>query len=278
MAQRWGYVRLGFFTGTFPDNVQTIKEAQRRFNSMNTNAMKCRFEEWLTVVQRHRDGRVHLHLVVVCKEDIRTGFDFAAVRRRDYSSASPYLRSEWKYWRDNAPHYGFGRMELLPMRTSIERFAGYVARYVTRDGSVTRRNEKGARLVRYSKGFKRVVRGRFSWVADKEGMERVAKRQATTFKSLGIRGEMDAESRWGRGWRRHFNRLFYSQPSAFRAVLADAIRSQECWDGAPLAIEEAFNAQDKIAASSTDVIARDRLDDDGAVLMRSGVLESENGL
>lgn len=244
MAQRWGFVRLGFLTGTFPDNVQTIREAQRRFNSMNTNAMRGRFEEWLTVVQRHKDGRVHLHLVVACKEDIRTGFDFEAVRRRDYSSASPYLRAEWKFWRDYAPHFGFGRMELLPMRTSVERFAGYVARYVTRDGGVTRRNEKGARLVRYSKGFKRVVRGRFSWLDDREKIKNVVLRQEKAFEVLRIRGETDAEFRWGRGWRRHFNRLFYSHPITFISVLGEVACSLECYDGVTLAIAEAFDKLD----------------------------------
>lgn len=105
MALVYGFERLAFFTGTFPDNVQTIREAQRRFNSMNTNSMRGRFLAWVSVVQRHRDGRIHLHLVVVCKDDIRTGFDFDAIRRRDYSSASSYLRAEWKFWREQAPKY-----------------------------------------------------------------------------------------------------------------------------------------------------------------------------
>ncbi len=148
MALVHGFERLAFFTGTFPDNVKTIREAQRRFNSMNTNAMRGRFLAWVSVVQRHKDGRIHLHLVVVCKEDIRSGFDFAAVKYRDYSSASVYLRAEWKFWRDNSPKYGFGRMELLPVRTSAERFASYVSRYLTRQEG-TRLAEKGAPLVRY---------------------------------------------------------------------------------------------------------------------------------
>ena len=145
MAVRYSFNNLAFFTGTFPDNVKTIKEAQRRFNSMNTNAMRGRFLAWGSVVQRHKDGRIHLHLVVVCKEDVRTGFDFQAVRRRDYSSASHYLRAEWKFWRENAPKYGFGRMELLPVRTTITQFAAYVSRYLTRQKG-TRRKERGARL------------------------------------------------------------------------------------------------------------------------------------
>jgi hypothetical protein len=89
--------------------------------------MKGRYVAWLAVVQRHQDGRIHMHLVVVCKEDIRTGFDFVAIKRREYGSACRYLRAEWAFWRTAAPKYGFGRTELLPVRTDLDRFGGYEA-------------------------------------------------------------------------------------------------------------------------------------------------------
>src|ERR1022692_1874555 len=44
LALVYSFERLAFFTATFPDNVRSIKEAQRRFNSMNTNAMRGRFQ------------------------------------------------------------------------------------------------------------------------------------------------------------------------------------------------------------------------------------------
>lgn len=250
MALVYGFERLAFFTGTFPDNVKTIREAQRRFNSMNTNAMRGRFLSWVSVVQRHRDGRIHLHLVVVCKKDVRTGFDFTAVKRRDYSSASAYLKAEWKFWRDNAPKYGFGRMELLPIRTTVEQFAGYVSRYLTRQGG-TRLTEKGARLVRYSKGWKTVF-GEFSWVLDREFLERVHSQQDKAFKRLGIRSVADAEFRWGRGWRRHFNRLFYARWETFSTVLLAAERSLEFYDGVDFAVAEAWLEYDKRAAIAAE--------------------------
>ena len=200
--------------------------------------MRGSFEEWLSVFQRHKDGRIHLHLVVVCKEDIRTGFDFEAVKRRDYSSASAHLRAEWKFWREHAQKYGFGRMELLPMRTSIERFAGYVARYVTRDGNITRRKERGARLVRYSGGFRRVVKGRFTWVDDKDRIERIARNQAQAFQALRIRGE--AEFRWGLRWRWRFNRLLYAKPNVFITIIRTAAQNLEYYDGAEFAVAEAW--------------------------------------
>lgn len=248
MALVYGFGRLAFFTGTFPDNVRTIKEAQRRFNSMNTNAMRGRFLAWVSVVQRHKDGRIHLHLVVVCKKDVRSGFDFQAVKRRDYSSASANLKAEWKFWRNNSPKYGFGRMELLPVRTSVEQFAGYVSRYLTRQEG-TRLAEKGARLVRYSREWKTVY-GAFSWVSDRWRIERTEAQQAEAFRRLGIRSVEDAEFRWGRGWRRHFNRLFYSQPETFSAVLLDAERSLEFYGGVEFALTEAWLEWDRRAAEA----------------------------
>lgn len=248
MALIFGFERLAFFTGTFPDNVKTIREAQRRFNSMNTNAMRGRFLAWVSVVQRHKDGRIHLHLVVVCKKDVRTGFDFAAVKRRDYSSASAYLKAEWKFWRENAPKYGFGRMELLPVRTTVEQFAGYVSRYLTRQEG-TRLGEKGARLVRYSRGW-RTVYGAFSWVSDRDLIERLKIHQEEAFRRLGISSIVDAEFRWGIGWRRHFNRLFYSQRDTYSAILLAAERSLEFYDGVEFALNEAWSEWDQRAAAA----------------------------
>src|ERR1035438_512423 len=253
LALVYSFERLAFFTATFPDNVRSIKEAQRRFNSMNTNAMRGRFLAWASVVQRHRDGRIHLHLVVVCKKDVRTGFDFVAVKGRDYSSASAYLKAEWKFWRKNAPKYGFGRMELLPVRTSVERFAGYVSRYLTRQDG-TRRAEKGARLIRYSRGWKTVY-GAFSWVPDRSLIDRVQAQEDEAFRRLGIRNVFDAESRWGRGWRRRFTSRSYTDRDTFSTIVHDAERSLEFFDGIDFAITEAWTEWDKRAAAAAELLA-----------------------
>ena len=95
---------------------------------------------------------------------IRTGFDFAAVGRGDYRSASPYLRGEWLMWRQTAPKYGFGRTELLPIKRTAEGVAKYVGKYVGKHIGQRLPEDKGARLVRYSKGAN-VIGTRFSWVS-----------------------------------------------------------------------------------------------------------------
>jgi len=80
----------------------------------------------------HRYGadeskRIHYHLLVVLAEDIRTGFDFAAVEQGNYSSANSFLRSEWSFWRVTAPKYGFGRHELMPVKATADAIASILA-------------------------------------------------------------------------------------------------------------------------------------------------------
>ena len=152
LAERFGLEKLGFLTLTFREHITCPREAQRRLNSLLTGVIKERYREYLGVMERQKSGRIHYHLLVVLDIDIRTGFDFEALSRRDYSSASPGLRSEWSYWRKTAPGYGFGRTELLPVRSSIEAMAKYVGKYIAKHMEVRQADDKGVRLVRYSRG------------------------------------------------------------------------------------------------------------------------------
>ncbi len=115
-------------------------------------------------MERMTSKRIHYHLLVVMAEDIRTGFDFPAVKRGDYRSASDYLRREWQFWRDTAPKYGFGRTELLPIKKTADGIARYVGKYVAKHIGQRLPEDKGARLVRYSKGTSRAGT-RFDWMS-----------------------------------------------------------------------------------------------------------------
>ena len=105
LAQKHGLENLGFLTLTFKDHVLDVKEAQRRLNSLLTHIIKPRYQDYIGVLERQKSGRIHYHLLVVIGFDIRTGFDFAAVDAKDYSSANPALRAEWAFWRKTAPAY-----------------------------------------------------------------------------------------------------------------------------------------------------------------------------
>lgn len=166
MTDKHGIDRIGFLTLTFADDVQDHKEAAKRFNSLATNVLNVRYAQWIRVSERQKSGRWHFHLVIVCKQDIRRGIDFAGIARRDYASANKHLRSEWAFWRSTSKKYGFGRTELLPVKKTGEALAAYVAKYISKGFAYRRDSDKGARLVSYSKNA-RVCGSRFAFVGGK---------------------------------------------------------------------------------------------------------------
>ncbi len=164
LFQRHGLERIGFLTLTFARHVVTHEAAQKSLRSLITGVIKRRYVEFIIVVERMNSGRIHYHLLVPMAEDIRTGFDFEAVKLREYRSASAYLRNEWLFWQVTAPKYGFGRTELLPIRRTAEGVAKYVGKYIGKHLGQRLKEDARARLVRYSKGANRVST-RFSWVS-----------------------------------------------------------------------------------------------------------------
>jgi hypothetical protein len=152
IADKYGLENIGFLTLTFRDHITKPKEAQRRLNSLLSNVIKPRYRDYIGVMERQKSGRIHYHLLVALDVDIRTGFDFDGIAAHDYRSASSALRSEWSFWRKTAPLYGFGRTELLPIKSSTEAIAKYVGKYIAKHIEARKEEDKGARLVRYSNG------------------------------------------------------------------------------------------------------------------------------
>ncbi len=171
LAQKFGLEHLGFLTLTFADNVVDPKEAQRRFNSLATNVLRHRYREFIRVWERTKRGRIHYHLLVVQNLDIRTGFDFDAVSRNDYKSANAAIRDEWAFWRKTAKAYGFGRTELLPVKSTEEGIARYIGKYISKHVSQREERDKGFRLVEYTRGA-RMSSTRFGWNTEGAGQWR----------------------------------------------------------------------------------------------------------
>lgn len=181
LANKHGIERLGFLTLTFVGNVEDPKEGQRRFNSLATNLLRKHFTEYLCVVERQKRGAIHYHLIVVCEKDIRTGVDFDGLARRDYRSASKYLRLLWKVLRESMPLYGFGRPELLPIKSTASGISNYVGKYLTKASAYRGEHMKGARLIRYSQRWA-VAKGQIAWVSTgaRQWRQRVAQFAAAT--------------------------------------------------------------------------------------------------
>jgi len=200
LAAVYGIEHLGFFTLTFADLVLSIREAQKRFNSLNTHVLKVRYKRAIGCWERQRSGRIHFHLVVVLGADIRSGFDFEAAERGDYRSACSALRAEWAFWRKTAPKYRFGRHELLPVKSTAEGIARYVGKYVSKHISQREERDLGARVVRFI-GFKpgdRIAGAQFAWNTDGGWLWR--HKLAAWCKSHGIADMDELKAAYGARW------------------------------------------------------------------------------
>lgn len=173
LAKEFGLEKLGFLTLTFPPGKaqHDLREAQRRFNSLNTHVLKGRYRRAIGVWERSPRGLIHFHLLVVLNVDIRTGFDFEAASnealpvRERYKSACKSLKMEWRFWHRIASRYGFGRHELLPIRSTVEGIRRYIGKYVGKHINQREKRDIGAKVVRfigYARGARR-YHAQFAW-------------------------------------------------------------------------------------------------------------------
>lgn len=150
MAKKYSLEKLGFLTLTFPDHVTLMSEAQKRFNSLNSHFLNSHYLAHIAVKERCKSGRIHFHLLVVLDEDIRTGFDFSEIENKNYSSANKRLKKEWALLRRVVKKYGFGRTELMPVKSTAEGISRYVGKYISKNVQNRPDEDKGTRLVNYS--------------------------------------------------------------------------------------------------------------------------------
>lgn len=214
----YGLDNVGFLTLTFPDHVTDPKEAYRRFCSMRKHHLSKYFGDWMMVKERTIKGRWHYHLLVDCKVKIRTpGFNWEEVApprgvKAKYGSACPALRNLWRINREGMPKYGFGRAELLPIRSNAEAMARYVGKYLSKhvEGktfSGNYFNDKGVRMFSASSGFTRSST-KFSW--NTEGAKEW-RRKLKDFTLLveGLEKMEDLKEKYGPKWAYHLGKEIY---------------------------------------------------------------------
>jgi len=168
LVKLYGIDRLGFFTLTFADHVIDAREASKRFHSLATHVLDVRYSaKWVKVFERQKSGRIHYHLLLVLPRDIRTGVNFDEFAKGNYRSANNTLKAEWNFWgpkgRDTARRYGFGRTELLPIKSTVEAISNYVGKYIAKHIEDRVEGDKGVRLVSYGKGLRGVSSANFGW-------------------------------------------------------------------------------------------------------------------
>jgi hypothetical protein len=164
MVERYGLEKVGFLTLTFADHVLDPKEAQRRMHSLTTHVLRKRYAAAIRVIERQKSGRIHYHLLVALQDDIRTGCNFDEFAAGVYGSAPLELRREWAFWRRTSKQYGFGRTELLPVRSSSTAIGKYVGKYIAKHLEHREQRDKRVRLVSYM-GVGRVASTRFAWAS-----------------------------------------------------------------------------------------------------------------
>jgi hypothetical protein len=228
LCQKYGIERVAFLTLTFADHVRCPKEAQRRFNSLATHVLKIRYGDYIRVIERQKSGRLHYHLLVVLPDDIRTGFDFGAVSRQDYSSANNHLRREWAFWRKTAKLYRFGRTELMPIKSTADALGQYIGKYIGKHLDSRIEEDKGVRLVAYTRGA-RMATSRHTAIGSHadalwRGKVETFARQMTTALQLknphhpGITTMGDLSFNFGKRWSYHWRDYIFSLPPSDLAV------------------------------------------------------------
>lgn len=201
-AKVHGIEKVGFLTLTFKDHVIDAREAQRRFHSLATGVLNQRYKNaWLRVMERQKSGRIHYHLLVAVRGDIRTGVDIDAIAREDYRTATAVLRSEWAFWNPKkstvAKRYGFGRTELMPIKSTDEAIGKYVGKYIQKHLDCRFDEDKGVRLVAAAKG---VMAGsvKFAWNSPRSQLWRA--KIGKVAEMFGFKNEADFEIALGKKW------------------------------------------------------------------------------
>lgn len=173
-VKHFGIEKCGFFTLTFPDDVQCVYEASARFNSLRTGYLSKIMDGYIGVYERHESGRIHFHFVIALTKNIlneyRKGrvvqYDWQAVKKRNYRSVPKSLRDLWAELRETLPKYGFGRHHLEPIKHE-KGIAKYLAKYLSKGIIQRQERDKGFRLVRSTSGKKaliwKVVSGAFAF-------------------------------------------------------------------------------------------------------------------
>lgn len=170
-----GIENCAFLTLTFKENIIDHREASRRFDSMNKNFLSRFYGEWIWARERQIRGAWHYHVIIVCKGDIRTGFDWneydawltdrESGKKRRLLTGNRLIRTLWELNRNSVKKYGFGIPHLCPIKSTSEAVGKYVSKYIAKQIGQRAEEDKGVRLTSHSSGFI-ASSPKFSWNTD----------------------------------------------------------------------------------------------------------------
>ena len=162
MAKQFGEERLGFLTLTYRKRVGLSRIAQASWRNLVQRHLRRKFERIIAVWERHENGGIHWHAIVVCPADIRTGFRWEDYERlqamvkahklKSWSAAqvgaNANLKALWDWCREHMRGC-WGRSQLLPLKRSAKAAARYAASYITKQERSRVPADRGCRRVRF---------------------------------------------------------------------------------------------------------------------------------
>jgi len=200
---------IAFLTLTFKDNVTDHKEASRRYNSWNTNFFSKHpaFGNYINTKEVQVRGAWHFHILVQLKGNIREGFDFAAYKtwlegnnrfNKQCPTGNAFLKTLWADFRENLEQYGLGKIHSLePIESTAEAIGRYVGKYISKHIGNRSEDQKGVRLVNYSRGWLRNS-VKFAW--NTQGAQEWRRKLAKFAMSLGCSELYQLSEKLGSGW------------------------------------------------------------------------------
>jgi hypothetical protein len=241
MVRKYGQERVGLLTLSFGvpgsgkgsyetwalrEQAKSWKFVQNRWHSFRTNVIAKRYADWVCVFEQHRDQVWHLHVVVVTKEDIRTGTVIAVLSdytlpywlRRGKDLRNEALAAEWKALREACCHYRFGRAELLPLKKSGEALGFYLAGYLVKTYSKLAAGQR-CRLVRFSQSIGSKFRDKFTVHSLGSLIHRIRLRIAA--RMLGFQDYGDFAEYFGPKWNHLLKGALAGIPMPFRFHKSD---------------------------------------------------------
>jgi hypothetical protein len=106
----------------------TKEEFQADFELFAVRFLRREFKRFFWVGERQPGTRDwHVHWLGDMGYDLRTGFSFEQYVRGDYRSVPVRLRNAWRRIADGASVMGYGRSDLLPIRTTAHDLVSYLA-------------------------------------------------------------------------------------------------------------------------------------------------------
>lgn len=242
---RFGREHVGMLTFSScggENRTNDMAEFARRFDSFNANCLAGVFECWLAVIQRHRDGAPHCHMIVVHREALGGPMYFRKDQKAWWCNATKGCQGLWGHFTpERMGAYGLGVARLHPIRDA-DAAGAYVARYVSRELGKRRPEDRGARLVRYSQSWPRVVVGPFSWADWRVKQARDRAEEAGRL----LWGSFDRmRSDVGPCYKFHLRRLLYCSRDTYRSVLMATEHDLEYFGGPRFALDAQWALLDK---------------------------------